>query len=47
MKQREVEELNSDPLVFDLSNFTSGVYTLTIKMKNNKPITKLFIVSNL
>ena len=47
MYQESIDEILSEPVRFDLKNYSSGVYTLIIQTENRKIIAKKFVVSKL
>lgn len=47
MMERNYQSFPSIPAEFDVSGFTNGFYTISIKVENHKRFTKKFIVSKL
>ncbi len=47
MMERNFQSCPSIPAEFDVSGFTNGLFTISIKVENHKRFTKKFIVCKL
>jgi hypothetical protein len=47
MESRNYEFFPSDPSMFDVSNYVSGIYSIVVKLENKRSVAKKFVIGQL